>query len=60
MKCPYTILDAAQVTTNYYEYNENGDLTLNRCTLTEQRDLMDCLKEECAAWRDGRCTYRER
>lgn len=36
MKCPYTILDAAQVTTNYYEYNENGDLTLNRCTYRER------------------------
>lgn len=58
MKCPYTILDTVQTNTERYGFDENGNCISRRHTLVEQRDLMDCLKEECAAWQDGRCQYR--
>ena len=58
MKCPYTIDQTAQTNVNQYEYNENGACILHRHILIEQHDLMDCLKEECAAWKNGRCEYR--
>lgn len=58
MKCPYNILDVMQTNTDRYTYNELGNCTMHTHQLIEQRDLMDCLREECAAWQDGRCQYR--
>ena len=58
MKCPYNILDVAQTNTDRYTYNELGNCTTHTHQPIEQRDLMDCLRDECAAWQDGRCQYR--
>lgn len=58
MKCPHNILDVAQTNTDRYTYNELGNCTTRTHQLIEQRDLMNCLREECAAWQDGRCQYR--
>lgn len=58
MKCPYAIDQTVQINVNCYEYNENGNCVKHRQKLVEQHGLMDCLKENCAAWRDGHCEYR--
>lgn len=58
MKCPYTVDQTVQINVNLYTFDESGNCTKHRHELVEQRDLMDCLREECAAWRDGRCEYR--
>ena len=58
MKCPYTILDIMQTNINEYAYDDSGNCVKQNHQLIEQKDLMDCLQEECAAWRGGRCEYR--
>lgn len=58
MKCPYNILDVAQININEFTYDEAGNCTRQAHRLVEQKDLMDCLREDCAAWRDGRCDCR--
>lgn len=58
MKCPYTIFDIVQTNVNEFVYDESGNCIRQTHRLAEQKDLMDCLREECAAWRDGRCEYR--
>ena len=58
MKCPYTIAESVQQNVNLYQYSETGNCTSHVHRLVEQHELMDCLKEECAAWQDGRCQYR--
>lgn len=54
MKCPYTIDETVQV--NEYTYDENGGVKKHR--LIEQRKLMECVKDDCAAWHKGKCQYR--
>lgn len=58
MKCPYNIDQTVQINVNRYDYDENGNCTKHRHKLVEQRTLADCVKEDCAAWRDGHCEYR--
>lgn len=58
MKCPYNSDQTVQINVNCYTFDENGNCTKHRHKLVEQHDLMDCLQEECAAWRDGHCEYR--
>ena len=58
MKCPYNSDQTMQININRYAFDENGNCTSHQHKLVEQRALMDCLREECAAWRDGRCEYR--
>lgn len=58
MKCPYNSDQTVQINVNRYTFDENGNCTKHRHKLGEQRDLMGCLREECAAWQYGRCQYR--
>lgn len=58
MKCPYTVDQVIQINVNRYKFDENGNCTSHQHKLVEQRGLTDCLREECAAWQDGRCQYR--
>lgn len=58
MKCPYNSDQTVQINVNHYTFDENGNCTEHRHKLVERRDLMDCLREDCAAWCDGRCEYR--
>ena len=58
MKCPYNSDQTVQINSNCYTFDENGNCTKHWHKLVEQRDLMDCLREKCAAWQDGRRQYR--
>lgn len=46
MKCPYTILDIVQTNVNEFVYDESGNCIQQTHRLAEQKDLMDCLREE--------------
>lgn len=58
MKCPYNSDQTVQINFNCYTFDENGNCTKHWHKLVEQRGLMDCLREKCAAWQNGRCQYR--
>lgn len=56
MKCPYCCNhQTIQQTT--YEYNEDGVITAQTLVESQNLKLHDCLKEECAAWQNGKCAY---
>jgi len=56
MKCPYSV-DIKQVNQNRYEYNDDGLTTFHEHILIETRTFMECPKEQCGAWQDGKCKY---
>lgn len=54
MKCPY-ITQTATGDTTHYVYDEDGNV---KTVVYGQRTLeahTDCIKEQCAAWEDGKC-----
>ena len=58
MKCPYTI-NIQQVSQDIYQHDENGSTTFHENKLLELREYIECLQEDCAAWRDGGCRYKQ-
>lgn len=58
MKCPYHTEKVVQVNQNTYEYDEDGYNTFHHHKLIEKKHLMECLKENCAAWEKGHCNYK--
>ena len=56
MICPY-ICHVIQTNQNRYEYDEEGRNTFHEHILAEQKVPLTCAREDCGAWRDGRCTY---
>ena len=58
MKCPYTC-DVERVSQNSYEHDDDGYNTFNEEKIIEHRTYIDCLKDDCAAFYDGRCHYKE-
>lgn len=56
MKCPYAVTRREINQTNM-EYDENG----NQTSYSEIRNsiamFVNCEKENCGAWRDGKCCY---
>lgn len=57
MKCPYAV-DRHCVTQTHFEYDEEGVETFRQTVEDNTAEFVDCLKDGCAAWRDGRCQYR--
>ena len=60
MKCLYLSPGIEQVNQNFYVYDSDGKNTAHVHRLYEVRPLMECLREECAAWQGGRCRYNGR
>ena len=58
MKCPYAVHRLVKTTLDY-EYDESGNVIKTIDETTNQAIFVNCLKEECGAWRDGRCKYKE-
>lgn len=56
MICPY-ICDIQQVNENVYEYSDSGNCTYHEHKLIEKKFPMECKKEKCALWADGKCKY---
>lgn len=59
MKCPYIHKQIA-VEETAQEFDENFNCTAITTKTIKNIELPDCLKEDCAAWNDGRCAYRGR
>lgn len=55
--CPYR-LKVEQVTQTAREYDEIKEIVTNY-KLIERQEMMECPKEECAAWQDGKCKYKQ-
>lgn len=57
MKCPYAVNRHTVSQTNF-EYNEDGVQTFQQTVESNTASFLNCLEEECGAWKDGRCQYR--
>lgn len=59
MKCPYNRKRETQVIQWTQEPFEDNDTLLKggEQITTTSFELMDCVKEECGAYHDGRCCY---
>lgn len=56
MKCPYAV-NRRMVSQTKFEYNEDGTQTFQQTVENNTASFLDCLMEECGAWKDGRCQY---
>lgn len=56
MKCPYCV-DYITVQQTDVDFDRDGMETGNSVVEVKRCALHDCLREECAAWQDGRCAY---
>ena len=59
MRCPYACKAKTEYETNQYEYNEDGNPTTYKTVRQYVFQQEDCVKEECGAWYDGRCHYKD-
>ena len=57
MKCPYAV-DRRTVAQTSFEYDEEGVEIFRQTVEDKTASFLDCLREECGAWQDGRCQYR--
>ena len=57
VKCPYAV-DRRTVAQVSYEYNEEGVPVFQQTVENNTASFLECLREECGAWQDGRCRYR--
>lgn len=58
MKCPYAV-NRNLVQQTIYEYDDGGEMTFQQVIEQNAADFVDCLKDDCGAWRDGRCQYNQ-
>ena len=59
MKCPY-IQRQITVEETVQDFDDNFNCTAITTETVKNIELPDCLREDCAAWNDGRCAYRGR
>lgn len=57
MKCPYSV-DTEQVNQHRYEYNDDSLCVFSEHKLIEHSEFNECFRDECAAFIDGKCTYK--
>lgn len=57
MICPYIQKSLKQVTQTVHETDESYNEKRTQVVILEEYTQMECKKDECGAWRDGRCTY---
>ena len=56
MYCPYAVnRQLVQQTT--YEYNDDNYQTLQQTIEHNTAEFVECKKELCGAWHDGKCRY---
>ncbi|MPN52721.1 hypothetical protein SDC9_200383 [bioreactor metagenome] len=57
MTCPYAA-SRKIITQTTFEYDEDGNQIVQQTVETNTAEFLKCEKEQCGAWRDGRCRYR--
>lgn len=57
MKCPYITSETTVQIIGDFNFEE-----AQRSLLIERNDcqMSECIKEECAAWQDGKCNYHKK
>lgn len=58
MKCPYAV-NRNTISQTIFEYDEDGKQTFQQTTDQNTAEFVDCMKENCCAWHDGRCQYNQ-
>lgn len=58
MKCPYECKSKTEIET-WEQTVEDGHPTKGKTMRQFIFELEECKKEECGAWYDGRCHYKE-
>lgn len=59
MKCPY-VVTRKEINQTKMEYDENNNQTFYSEIRTNQGIFVDCEKENCGAWQNGKCCYAGR
>ena len=59
MKCPYNRSGSKQIYKIQRQYNDDNLETIMEYNFNEKYELMDCLKEECGAYSNGKCRYNQ-
>lgn len=57
MKCPYKP-KKEKTSQTVMEYDENGNQTFYQEVKINQIEFTDCEEENCCAWQDGVCCYK--
>lgn len=58
MKCPYAV-NRHNVSQTAFQYDDDGVQTFQQTIEHNTAEFVDCLKDECGAWRDGRFQYNQ-
>ena len=56
MVCPYAV-NRHSVQQTVYEYNEDGSVNMHQTIDNNTAEFLECKKNECGAWWNGRCNY---
>lgn len=58
MVCPYAV-NRKVVTQSRIQYNDDGQQTSWVEAQTNTAEFVECQKENCAAFQDGKCCYKQ-
>ena len=58
MECPYAV-NRHNVSQTVFQYDGTGNQTFQQTIGHNTAEFVDCLEENCGAWRDGRCQYNQ-
>lgn len=56
MVCPYAV-NRHSVSQTVYEYDAEGIMKMYQTIEHNNAEFIECKKEECGAWCNGRCNY---
>lgn len=59
MKCPYAVT-RKELTNTEMVYDDNGNQTAYIESKSNVAVFVECEKENCGAWHDGKCCYNQR
>lgn len=58
MKCPYCVNSNTVQLTKYTYNDEDGNVSHDYTEAQEVREFVECLRDGCMAYYDGKCYYR--
>ena len=58
MKCPYAV-NRKTVLQTTFDHDENGVQVFQQTIEDNQASFLDCLMQECNAWKDVCCRYHK-
>lgn len=56
MKCPYAVT-RKEINQTEMEYDENGNQIFYSEVRNNKAEFINCEKENCGVWHDGKCCY---